>query len=233
MTADQLPLFDPPSTPAAPGRTPSEPIVRSAEIEGNYRWTARRAWGAGPCIHWNLLNPADADALKDDPTMWRMMGFSYRWGFGSLVVTNLYPFISSSQEAMRTWRAGWGGSDWHSLVEADGRGWEADKSALNAWLRNMDIVRDVIRQTEVHVAAWGNGADDEDVKNFLDEVSWDYDVIGPPKYRLTVDDCGGSRVPIEWKCIGLTGSGAPTHPLARGQHRVPDDAQLQIWRKAA
>lgn len=71
--ADQLPLFDHPSTSPSPGRRPTGTIVRSAEIDGNYRWTARRAWGAGPCIHWNLLNPSEADALRDDPTMWRMI----------------------------------------------------------------------------------------------------------------------------------------------------------------
>jgi hypothetical protein len=38
-------------------------------------------------------------------------------------------------------------------------------------------------------------------------------------------------VPPEWKCLGLTGGGAPVHPLARGRHRVPDDATLQSWRR--
>lgn len=233
MTADQLPLFGPPSTSPAPARKPTGTIVRSAEIDGNYRWTARRAWGSGPCIHWNLLNPSDADALRDDPTMWRMIGFSYGWGFGSLVVTNLYPFISANQEAMQRWRSQWTGSNWFEAVESSTAGWEIDKSALSAWLHNMDVVRKVITETEVHVAAWGNGADDEDVKNFLDEVSWSYDTVGSARYRMSHDDPGGERRPVEWKCIGRTASGAPIHPLARGQHRVPDDAQLQVWRKAA
>src|SRR4051812_24923527 len=86
---------------------PTEPIVRTAEIDGNYRWQATRAWGAGPCISWTLLNPSKADRRRDDPTMWRMMGFSYRWGFGSLIVTNLYPFISANQQALRNWRRSW------------------------------------------------------------------------------------------------------------------------------
>lgn len=30
-------------------------------------------------------------------------------------------------------------------------------------------------------------------------------------------------------CIGRTKHGSPTHPLARGRHRVPDDARLQEW----
>lgn len=228
---DQLPLFDQ-EIVADPGRMPTGAILRSAEVEDNYRWVMRRAWGAGKCLHWNLLNPSDADALRDDPTTLRMIGFSHRWGFGSMVVTNVYPFVSATPEALRAWRAHWSGSDWFEEVEAAGRGWEWDKSALNAWLHNMDVVRKIVCETEVHVAAWGNGADGEDVKNFIDEVTWHYDVIGSARYRASVDDVGGSRIPVDWMCLGRTGSGAPIHPLARGLSRVPDDAQLQVWRKA-
>ena len=46
------------------GRYPSEPILRSATIEGDYRYTAERAWGAGLCILWCLLNPSVADGLR-------------------------------------------------------------------------------------------------------------------------------------------------------------------------
>lgn len=220
MSQFDLPLGDA-ANPTV--RFPAGTILRAAEIEGNYRWTQTRTWGAGPCLHWNLLNPSDADALRDDPTTLRMIGFSYRWGFGSMLVTNVYPFISASPEAMRRWRAQWAGDDW-----SGGLVWPMDNSALSAWLHNMDVVRAAIRKTDVHVAAWGNGVDDDDMKNFLDEVTWEYDTVGPARYTVTADD--GYRIPVEWKCIGKTGSGAPIHPLARGLSRVPDDAQLQVWR---
>lgn len=225
----QLSLL-PDADPNPVSRSPSEPIVRSAEIEDNYRWSMRRAWGPGPCISWTLLNPSDADALRDDPTTWRMMSFSYGWGFGSMVVTNIYPFISSTPAALKTWRANWAGDDWVNQ-HSGGLVWPYDHSALCAWLHNMDVVRGVLLATDTHVAAWGNGPNPDDVQNFLDEVTWNYDTIGAAKYRATSDD--GGRLPIEWKCLGRTASGAPIHPLARGGHRVPDDAKLQVWRKAA
>lgn len=31
-------------------------------------------------------------------------------------------------------------------------------------------------------------------------------------------------------CLGVTDSGAPKHPMARGKHRVPDDQQPVPWR---
>lgn len=208
---------------------PTGTIVRAAEVEGDYRWTMRRTWGPGRCVHWNLLNPSDADHQRDDPTTLRMIGFSWRWGFGSMVVTNLYPFVTPKPVMLKAWRAQWRGLDWVS----DGRplDFAYHKSALNAWLHNGDVVRDlIIADPEmVHVAAWGAGADPDDVKDFLDDVSWNYDTIGPDKHRALADM--GSRIPVRWMCLGETADGSPIHPLARGVHRVPDDATLRVWRE--
>lgn len=33
-------------------------------------------------------------------------------------------------------------------------------------------------------------------------------------------------------CFGLTASGAPKHPLARGKHRIPRDSKFTIWKSA-
>jgi hypothetical protein len=34
---------------------------------------------------------------------------------------------------------------------------------------------------------------------------------------------------VDLLCLGVTGSGQPIHPLARGRHRVPDTAPLLPW----
>lgn len=208
-------------------RRPPEPILRAAAIEDCYRWTATRTWGSGPIAHWNLLNPSNADGKRDDPTMWRMICFSHGWGFGSIIVTNLYPFISANQTALRTWRA-----HWHHEPPAGGGVWEFDKSAHSAWIHNQDVVRKIVKRPDTtHIAAWGNGADPEDIEDFLTEVSWDWDTIGSARFTAPADD--GKKIPVTWMCLGKTGGGAPIHPLARGQHRVPDDKQLEVWKKAA
>lgn len=46
-----------------------------------------------------------------------------------------------------------------------------------------------------------------------------------------VGDDGDYTSPGGLWCIGTTNSGAPKHPLARGKHRVPDDAHLEEWCK--
>lgn len=34
-------------------------------------------------------------------------------------------------------------------------------------------------------------------------------------------------------CFGRNADGSPKHPMARGRHRIPDDAKPEIWRKPA
>lgn len=199
-------------------RRPSEPIVRSASIEGCYRWTATRAWGSGRTVLWVPLNPSDADGRRDDPTMWRMMSFSFRWGFGSMVVANVYPFISSTTDKLRAWRKTFD----HKTYEANGmRPWDLDKSTWSAFHHNQAAISKLLTPETVCVAAWGNGVDDADLDHFLRGV------------RLQVEDeeFGDVGVEVDWHCLGKTASGAPIHPLARGKHRVPDDAALQIWKR--
>jgi hypothetical protein len=46
------------------------------------------------------LNPSIADGNTDDPTLRRLMGFAYQWGFGGLYLGNLFAFRSTSPVAL-------------------------------------------------------------------------------------------------------------------------------------
>jgi hypothetical protein len=63
---------------------------------GLYRYTLRRAWDeGGRVVNFVMLNPSTADAEEDDATIRRCVGYARSWGFGSLLVTNLFAFRST------------------------------------------------------------------------------------------------------------------------------------------
>lgn len=75
---------------------------RSAVISdcGRYRYRLDRLFGEGGRVCWVMLNPSTADATETDPTLTKCIGFSQRWGFGSLVVVNLYAWRSTDPKLL-------------------------------------------------------------------------------------------------------------------------------------
>lgn len=59
---------------------------------GLYRYELIRRWGDDPMLEFVMLNPSTADASIDDPTIRRCIGFARLWGYGALVVRNLYAY---------------------------------------------------------------------------------------------------------------------------------------------
>lgn len=67
-----------------------------------HRFILTREWlGSGGTINWIMLNPSTADEKFDDPTIRKCIGFSKRWGFRRLSVTNLYAFRSTEPRDLR------------------------------------------------------------------------------------------------------------------------------------
>lgn len=58
--------------------------------DAEYRYRLVRRWSNAPAVNWVMLNPSTADADHDDPTIRRCVGFAHRWGYGGIVVTNLF-----------------------------------------------------------------------------------------------------------------------------------------------
>lgn len=81
-------------------------ILKSASISkcGRYRWWLRREWTAlgcnkGVCC-FVMLNPSTADAMVDDPTIRRCIGFAKSWGYSELLVINLFPWRATDPKQL-------------------------------------------------------------------------------------------------------------------------------------
>lgn len=65
-----------------------------------WRYRLERRWDDGPLCGFILLNPSTADETKDDPTIRRCIGFAKSWGFGGLVLGNIFALRSTDPKAL-------------------------------------------------------------------------------------------------------------------------------------
>lgn len=66
-----------------------------------YRYTLLRSWnGDLGQVAFIGLNPSTADENIDDPTIRRCIGFSKAWGFGSLMMLNLFAYRSTNPKGL-------------------------------------------------------------------------------------------------------------------------------------
>lgn len=82
---------------------PSTPMTKGAILSGcnSYRYLLWRIWDhALPLCGFCMLNPSVADAEVDDPTMIRCMGFAQLWGFGGIVLCNLFAWRSTDPKKL-------------------------------------------------------------------------------------------------------------------------------------
>jgi hypothetical protein len=126
-----------------PGLEP-ERMTRDAQLsdDGVYRYSLTRRWGPGRHVTFVMLNPSTADALVDDPTIRRCIGFARSWDFSALRVVNLYALRSTDP-----------GQLWDHPQPVGGP--ENDGAILDA-LRNGGLV----------IAAWGAHARPHRVAGF-------------------------------------------------------------------
>ncbi len=67
-----------------------------------WRYLLWRRWDAAkPAANFLMLNPSTADELKLDPTCARARDYAERWGYGALVVTNVFAFRNTDPARMK------------------------------------------------------------------------------------------------------------------------------------
>lgn len=96
-----------------------------------YRYRLRRTWDADkPPVAFIMLNPSTADETEDDPTVRRCIGYARDWGYGTLLVGNLFALRATDPDKLYEHPAPIGPENDRHLVE-------------------------IANEAEVVVAAWG------------------------------------------------------------------------------
>lgn len=96
-------------------------------------------------------------------------------------------------------------ADWHNTDD-----WFARDQML---MTNLPHVIEVAKAADQVFVCWGNIAwDDMWIEHVVEEIQ-----------------TGAEPWPDLW-CWGTTKSGAPTHPMARGKHRIPRNQKPILWR---
>lgn len=97
-----------------------------------WRYLLWRRWDADkPAANFLMLNPSTADEAKLDPTCARARDYAERWGYGALVVTNVFAWRATDPAAMK--------------AAADPVGPDNDRAIVRA-----------AREAALVVCAWGN-----------------------------------------------------------------------------
>src|ERR687887_2165343 len=70
-----------------------------------WRYLLWRRWDAArPVANFLMLNPSTADEFKLDPSCTRARRYAQRWGFGALIVTNLFGWRATDPAEMKAVR---------------------------------------------------------------------------------------------------------------------------------
>ena len=106
-----------------------------ALIEGQYRYVLWRTWSQEPRLVWVMLNPSTADAETDDPTIRKCTALAKKWGFGGILVINLFALRSTDPKKLK-------------------------KVADPVGPKNDYYIKDTCWKHKTVVVAWGRNGDD-------------------------------------------------------------------------
>ena len=101
-----------------------------------YRYKLTRTWDEDKKkVLFIMLNPSTANHIENDLTTIRCINFAEKWGYGGIMIGNIYPFRAKRPKDLRKW-----------LNES------LDFYAAH---ENMKYVKDMAKEAGIIVCAWG------------------------------------------------------------------------------
>ena len=104
-----------------------------------YRYKLTRTWDEKKGkVLFIMLNPSTANHIENDLTTIRCINFAKKWGYGGIMIGNIYPFRAKRPKDLRKWIKGYG--DLYNFNECED---------------NKNHVQDMMNQCDLTVCAWG------------------------------------------------------------------------------
>ena len=104
-----------------------------------YRYKLTRTWDEDKKkVLFIMLNPSTANHVQNDLTTIRCINFAEKWGYGGIMIGNIYPFRAKRPKDLRKWL--------NEFIYSDGHG---------ATKTNETHVKEMAEQADMIVCAWG------------------------------------------------------------------------------
>ena len=102
-----------------------------------YRYELHREWDKDKGkVLFIMLNPSTACGVSDDLTTIRCMNFAKKWGYGGIMIGNIYPFRAKRPKDLKKWI-------------------DDDTISLELYTSNVFHVEEMAEQADLIVCAWG------------------------------------------------------------------------------
>jgi hypothetical protein len=147
-------------------------MIKSAYLseDRQYRYSLIRDWSDGAPLRrvaFIGLNPSTADENTDDPTIRKCISFARSWGFGSLVMLNVYALRATDPQAML-------------------------RHPYPTTIENDNYIASEIERCARVVACWGNHANPMDTWHLATLIA----VRGIPSYCFGLTKRGAPKHPL-------------------------------------
>ena len=104
---------------------------------GLYRYELHRTWDEDKDkVLFIMLNPSTADGWENDLTTIRCMNFATKWGYGGIMIGNIYPFRAKRPKDLKKWI-------------------NDDSVDIKSYSSNVDHIYEMAYKADLIVCAWG------------------------------------------------------------------------------
>ncbi len=154
-----------------------------------YRYMLMHEWDKDlPLVNFIMLNPSTATETEDDPTMNRCIRRAKMWGYGGIIVTNLFAFRATDPKNLRS------------------RGKNKQNPIEHAPGYNENAIATAAQACDSVICAWGTHGElmgrGDAVKNKIKMIFEETNPHGlPEEYHRRM-----------WQ-LGVNSGGTPKHPL--------------------